>query len=620
MRSSFKLPLGLLLILAIAMAGCVNKRGHSDTSQMAEKPKIAVTATPVTVATITPIDLEEKVEVTGTLRPLNDAVVGNRLAGRVAAILVREGSPVKKGQLVAQLENQDNQAQVASATAALAGAKARLEQAKAAVTQQLTSTDSGILVAQAAVEAATAHLEQAKAAVSQQKTATTSGIQTATAALDAAMARLNQARTTADSTDATVKAAVKASDASLDAAKSRLTVLKKGSRTQELAVAENQVRVAQTTFDKDKDDYQRYKNLFDNGAVARTIMSSAEAKMNVSKAQLDSANQQLSLAKEGPRAEDIEASEAVVRQAEEGLASAKANLTQVDVAKANVRIAETGVEQAKAAVDSAKAGQQQDIMRDKDVLAAEAAIRQAKANLASARSAHQVNIMRDKDVLAAEAGVQQAKEALTTARNGLDYTYIVSPVDGVVAEKLVEVGQSLAASIPMLKISTNNSLYFEASISELVAARLHAGQMVKLAVDALQGDRTNIYHSGKLNEITGIVERVIPVVDAKTRNFRVRVTVQRSASLYPGMFARGSVVVARHPGTLAVPKDALVEKDNQQVLFTAVGTTARKRIVQLGASDDKGMVQILAGVTGGEQVITVGQQSLQDGDPISVVK
>ncbi|OPZ87625.1 MAG: Multidrug resistance protein MdtA precursor [bacterium ADurb.Bin429] len=550
MMAKYTFPLLGIVLLLVAGTGC-------KPPASAEKDNTSETAAaPVTALTVTPRLLDERVDVTGTLQPHDEVEVGTRYAGRMAWIIGKAGTRVEKGQLVARLEEHDAQTQVRAATAALQAAKARLEQAKAAALQQATATDTGIATAQAGVEAAQARLEQAK--------------------------------TAAEAQDATAKAQVKAADAAVDAAKSRLTLLKNGSRTQERKIAEQNVTLAQATYNLDKANFDRYRQLYDKGAVSKAILDGAETKMKVSEAQLQSAKQQLSLVQEGPRQEDIQTAEAAVRQAQEGLDTAKANLKQTDVAFANVEIAKTGVSQAKAALEAAK-------------------------------SARQVNVMRDKDVLAAQAVVQQAREALTSATQLLDYMYIYSPVSGVVAARMAEVGQSMGSGESVLKISTNNMLYFEAQVSELEAPRLRAGQQVTLTVDALQGDRGNLYAGKTAHIFAGAVEKVVPVVDARTRNFTVRVMVPASPALFPGMFTRGAIVVARHPNAVTVPKDALVKRDGRTLVFVAEDDVARERAVTLGASD-AAAVQVLSGVNPGDRLIVTGQQTLKDGDKISVAE
>ncbi len=548
MRSAMYVVIAVMLAV---VAGCAM---HGKDKAKEKKTNAEEAMASVATQVVRPTDVVERVEVTGTLQPADETTVGSRTPGRIVWLIGKEGTPVKAGQVVARLDDTDARTQVRSATAAVQAAEARLEQAKAAVTQQVTSTDTGI--------------------------------QTADAALQAANARLKQALVTADATEASAKAQIKAAEAGLDSAKSRLVMLRNGSRTQERAIAENAVKLAKATYENDQVNYNRMKSLFEQGAVSRAQVDSAETKMRVAEAQLNSAQEQASLVQVGPREEDIQAAEAAVRQAEEGVATARANLKQVDVARANVDIAETGVAQAKAA-------------------------------LASAKSARQVNVMRDKDVLAAQAGVQQAKDLLANALQNLDYANIYSPVHGVVSAKMAEVGESVGANAPVLKISTNSSLYYEARVSELEAMRLRAGQSVTLTVDALQGSRTNLYGESTTRLLKGTVEKVVPVVDARSRSFIVRVITPNSAALFPGMFARGSVEVARHAQVMAVPKDALLEKDGKTFVFVYDGGKARAYTVMPGASDGK-VVQVMGDLLQGQEVIVAGQQTLQEGDAVKV--
>jgi RND family efflux transporter MFP subunit len=496
-----------------------------------------------------------RVGVSGTLRAADEAVVTSRIAGRVAWVIGKEGTPVRRGQVVVRLDDTDAQARVRSARAALEGARARLKQAKASAAQQTTATDSGILNAEAAVAAAEAALKQE--------------------------------HTNTEAQEAALNAQVKAAQAALDAAQSQLALRRKGARDQERSMAEQAVRLAQATYDNAKTNYDRALKLFKTGAIAKADLDGAETQMRVSKAQLESAKEQLSLVETGSRQEEIQAAEAAVRQAEQGLAVARANLKQLDVARGRVTIAEAN-------------------------------LRQAKAGLETARANRQVNVVRDQEVLAAETAVRQAEEAVTLALQELQYTQIEAPVDGVVSKKQVEVGQSISPNVTLLQLAATDALYFEASVPELQATSLRAGQKVDLRVDALKGDQGSLYSNSKAQAIEASVERVVPVVDQQTRSFTVRVTVPQHASLMPGMFARGSVIVARHEKAISVPRDTLVEKGGGQTVFVVEDGVARARPVSTGVVDGNA-VQIIKGLAVGDQVVTAGQQTLADGDQVRVV-
>ena len=589
----------VLVAIALFASSCARKPSADSTGKTADIA--AVKPVSVSVLPVAPRDMEAHVQVTGTLHAANEVTVGTRIAGRVTWIIGKEGTPVKKGSVVVRMDDMDAKTQVLQAQSAVEAAASHIEQARATLEQQKVGTDSGIRSAVAGVQAARAKLEEAKAAAQQQLTATDAGIKTADAGVAAANARYQQAVATADATDATATAQVKSATAALDAANIRLKTLRNGSRTQERAVAESAVRQAKANYDNDKSNYDRYKALYDEKAIARSLLDSAETKMKISADQLTTTQEQLSLVKEGPRAEDIQGAEAEVRQAEEGVQQARANLKQIDVAKANVEIARTGVEQAKAAVDTARASRQVDIMRDKDVMAANAAVQQAEQALQEAYATRHLNVVRQTDLLAAQSAYEQAKQAKALALQNLDYTLIYSPVDGVVSKQLTDIGSSLGSGKDLMSITTNQTLYFEANVSELDATQLRAGQPVSLSVDALQGGSDSPLGAAPRNSVLGTVEKVVPVVDAHTRDFVVR------------------VIVARYPSATAVLKEALVDKGDKQVVFVADNGHAQQREVKTGVIDGA-YVQLLSGVLPGDQVITVGQQTLANNDPIEIAE
>ncbi len=462
MPTSLKIAIPVLIVLAVLML-------FAQRMGMFGKKNVAVTkATGVTVnvnvTTVGLNDLEERIDVTGSLTPTSEVTVGNKLAGRISAINVKEGDKVSKGQIVAVIENSDKRNDVTAA-------EARVEQAR----QQALSMEKTIA-------------------------------------------------------------------ASITIAEKQLAVVKSGARDQQKQMAQEQVNSAQAAATNAQQNYDRQQRLFTAGATAQNQLDMAKSQLDMANAQLASAQQNVDLLNVGPRQQDIDSAQAA-------LDSAKANKSQIAVAWSNVSVTEA---------------------------------------------------------------------ALATSRQSLSDTQISSPVDGVVAKKMAEVGQSLGPSIAILKLTTNDSLYFEASISELEAARVASGQLVNISVDALQGDRSNPYSAANNNVIMGVVERVVPVVDAKTRNFMVRITVPKSDKVYPGMFARGSIQLARHVGVLTAPKDAVIERDGKHIVYVDMNGKAELRTITIGAAGAT-EVEIISGLKNGEQLITNGQQSLQDGDLVKVM-
>lgn len=119
------IPKGAVLMLlgALALGGCGDK-----TKAAAPQPQLI---SGLTLATVAPADLPETLDVVGTVRARTSALVSARIPGTVSVLRAREGDRVTKGQLLGQLDSQENVAQAVGALAAVDEAKRGLEEAQA---------------------------------------------------------------------------------------------------------------------------------------------------------------------------------------------------------------------------------------------------------------------------------------------------------------------------------------------------------------------------------------------------------------------------------------------------------------------------------------------------------
>jgi len=448
---------------------------------------------------------------------------------------------------------------------------------KGQVIARVDSTDMKIQLknANAALNSAKARLSQAEATYVQQRVSTDNGVLTAQANLSAAKARLAQAKSTYESSVKTLNAQLKQAEEGLVSAESRLDLIKTGARPQERELAEANVRSAKANMSKAQTDYDSMKNMYDNGAVSRNTFLSYETALTIAKEQYNNAMQSLDLVKEGATSQDIQMAESAVRQAKAAVDAAKANVSQSDVQKDNVLIAETGVAQASAALESAK-------------------------------SSVYIDKVRDKDITAARAGIQQAQAQVDNVKQSISYATITSPVSGVIQTINVERGQNIGAGTPLFTVATDSSFYFESQVSELEASSLKAGDPISITIDALSDVK-----------VSGYVDKIVPVVDNKTRNFTVRVVMPTVEGLYSGMFARGIATTDSIPSTIVIPRNAVTERNNISYVFIAKDDVAIEKEIKLGIISGSN-VQVLSGIEFGDQLIVSGQQGLADKDKILI--
>ncbi|MEN3000539.1 MAG: efflux RND transporter periplasmic adaptor subunit [Armatimonadota bacterium] len=315
-------------------------------------------AVTVAVAKVKTGDLSEEVEVTGDLTSYADTLVAAKIGGKIVEIRVREGDRVRKGQVIAVQDQSDLRIQLQQAEAAVRAAEANLKQAEVAAKIQPEQTDAQIQSARAA----------------------------------------------------------------LLAAQARLRALQTGARPQERQQAEQQLAAARANYELARANFERAKQLYEQGAIPKQQYDAQKTAYEAAQAQLRQAEEALSLIREGPRREDIEAAEQAVKQAEEAYRQAVLGRSQIE-------------------------------LRQQQVAAARAALAQARANLAYLK--------------------QQLAD-----------TVIRAPFDGWIAQRFVEIGSVAGQGAPVARVVDLRRLYFEATLPETLLREVSVGMPVQVRVDA----------------------------------------------------------------------------------------------------------------------------------------
>ena len=205
-----------------------------------------------------------------------------------------------------------------------------------------------------------------------------------------------------------------------------------------------------------------------------------------------------------------------------------------------------------------------------------------------------------------EQDVQRA--AMGLAAVSLRKTEIRAPYAGVVTRRWVKQGQWLKLQDPVFDLADFDSLRARVNVPERASGLIKAGQPVAFTADALPG-----------SDFAATVERVSPVVDRASGTVGAIVRVDnRDGALRPGLFVRLSIEYQRIDSATLMPKIAVIANEKDAHVFVVDGGKARRRTVTLGVESGES-VQVLAGVEPGSRVVTLGQQSLKDGDDVQVV-
>src|SRR5207248_1445831 len=152
-----------------------------------------------------------------------------------------------------------------------------------------------------------------------------------------------------------------------------------------------------------------------------------------------------------------------------------------------------------------------------------------------------------------KATVEQAQANLNQAQVNLDHTVITAPIDGIVIQRSVDVGQTVAASMqaPTLFVIAADltKMQVNANIDEADVGRIRPGQHVTFRVDAYAGET----FEGTVSQI-----RLQPVVVQNVTTYGTVIDVPNpQLKLKPGMTANVKVEIAKRTDTLRVPNAAL---------------------------------------------------------------
>ena len=229
---------------------------------------------------------------------------------------------------------------------------------------------------------------------------------------------------------------------------------------------------------------------------------------------------------------------------------------------------------------------------------------QSEANLQKLRRDFERNQdLREKGLLSAGDfdKIQYEMEALEASYNlaklELDYTRIRAPIDGVVSERMVKVGNTIDVNSPVFRVTSLDPLVSYLHVPEREYRRVANGMPAFLEVDALAGQR-----------FQGVIARVSPVVDPETGTFKVTIEVDDASDrLKPGMFARIAVVSDMHADALQVPRAAIVDDGGADSVFVVEEAVARRRGVTTGFVAN-GFVEITEGLGGDEQVVVRSEE------------
>jgi HlyD family secretion protein len=266
----------------------------------------------------------------------------------------------------------------------------------------------------------------------------------------------------------------------------------------------------------------------------------------------------------------------ILSQAQEGLAFAKNNLNQTD----------KSVDEAKAYLDQAKATYsrttklfESDIVPSQKLEIDKSGFLQAKARLEKAQEAQQ----------AAKSSIRKAQQIVKEATIARDYTTIISPAPGVVAQRMIDPGDLAVPGKPLLIIQTSGALRLEANVREGLISRVIIGNEYQVKIKTI----------GKT--VMSRVEEILPYADPATRTFLVKASLPQTPGIYPGMFGR-LLIPVKKDNTLLIPRKAVMKVGQLELVYVKTNNETWQSVYIKTGKVFEEKIEVLSGLVGNETI------------------
>lgn len=268
---------------------------------------------------------------------------------------------------------------------------------------------------------------------------------------------------------------------------------------------------------------------------------------------------------------------------------------QVDLARAAYNSALANYERTKEQIENAK-----DAFQRTKELYEEGAVSKAEYDQAKLAAS-------DKSLEAIQAQVNQARVGYNQALDALDNAQVKAPISGTVTSVNIEEGEYATNSSPAVVIMDMENVKIVVNVTESIINKLYPGKEVTVEIDAAE------------LKTQAEIETVSDSVNPQTGLYEVKIRVPNDSNIKSGMFASVIVPTDIRENVIAIPAQAVLQKEDGKVVYTVDGDKAVENTVETGL-DIGDRIEITTGLSEGAQVIIKGQDYVSEGTNIKVVR
>ncbi len=229
---------------------------------------------------------------------------------------------------------------------------------------------------------------------------------------------------------------------------------------------------------------------------------------------------------------------------------------------------------------------------------------QAEAELKRMIALFEQKILSQAELENTQAKARVTIASATEAETLLSYTKVTAPFAGVITRKHADVGDLATPGKPLLDMEDSTALRLEADVPEAVVGKLTLGDKLPVRIAALE------------KELAGVISEIAPAADSASRTFLVKLDLPGTPGLRAGQFGRVAMPVGE-TAALRVPVAAVTQRGQMELVFIVREKQAQLRLVKTGKRIGT-EVELVSGVSAGEQVVVENVAGLVDGQPVEV--
>lgn len=235
-----------------------------------------------------------------------------------------------------------------------------------------------------------------------------------------------------------------------------------------------------------------------------------------------------------------------------------------------------------------------------------AALKQAQTNYRSSRILYDKKAISENDYLNSKYNLDRAQAQYDLAKARYSKLFVTAKIGGYVNNRFYDLGAYLQPPAPLFDLIDNFHVKITAGVAERYRKDIELGTPVRLTFDAFPDLK-----------IDDKVSFVFQSIDPDNRTFQIEIDIQNpKRKLMPNMIANVRLLRRSYKGKIVIPVDAVIESEDGRYVFIEKNNIANKVPIEFVAvSQDSVLVD---GLEPNQNLITLGQHELSDGDSLSV--